>query len=116
MGSVAGQVVEEFASHGTRARAKQASLTGSFEGALIQPRRGNSCRRQQLPCRDVAGIVDVPEPASLAMMLAGFGLVGAAMRNRQKVAVSFGRSAKPRDRTGALLAPSVGRSNGVPVA
>jgi hypothetical protein len=31
----------------------------------------------------------VPEPAAWAMMLAGFGLVGSAMRRRQKVAVSF---------------------------
>jgi hypothetical protein len=31
----------------------------------------------------------VPEPAAWAMMLAGFGLVGSAMRRRQKVAVTF---------------------------
>jgi len=30
-----------------------------------------------------------PEPASWAMMLGGFGLVGAAMRHRRKLAVSF---------------------------
>jgi len=33
---------------------------------------------------------DVPEPASWAMMLGGFGLVGGAMRSRRKAAVSFG--------------------------
>ncbi len=33
---------------------------------------------------------DVPEPAAWAMMLAGFGLVGAAMRRRQhQVSVSY---------------------------
>jgi hypothetical protein len=32
----------------------------------------------------------VPEPASWAMMLGGFGLVGGALRNRRKAAVSFG--------------------------
>lgn len=32
----------------------------------------------------------VPEPASWALMLGGFGLVGGAMRSRRKVAVSFG--------------------------
>jgi hypothetical protein len=32
----------------------------------------------------------VPEPASWALMLGGFGLVGAAMRSRRKAAVSFG--------------------------
>ena len=32
----------------------------------------------------------VPEPASWAMMLGGFGLIGGAMRSRRKSAVSFG--------------------------
>lgn len=32
----------------------------------------------------------VPEPASWAMMLGGFGLVGGALRSRRKAAVSFG--------------------------
>lgn len=31
----------------------------------------------------------VPEPAAWALMLAGFGLVGSAMRRRDKVAVTF---------------------------
>jgi len=31
----------------------------------------------------------VPEPASWALMLGGFGLVGGALRSRRKVAVSF---------------------------
>lgn len=31
----------------------------------------------------------VPEPASWAMMIAGFGLVGGALRNRRKTTVSF---------------------------
>jgi hypothetical protein len=30
-----------------------------------------------------------PEPASWALMLGGFGLVGGAMRGRRKAAVSF---------------------------
>ena len=33
---------------------------------------------------------DVPEPASWAMMISGFGLIGASMRRRQRAAVSFG--------------------------
>jgi outer membrane protein assembly factor BamB len=36
----------------------------------------------------VAG--SVPEPASWALMIGGFGMVGAAMRRRRSVAVSFG--------------------------
>ena len=32
----------------------------------------------------------VPEPATWALMLIGFGAIGAAMRSRRKVAVSFG--------------------------
>ena len=32
----------------------------------------------------------VPEPATWAMMLAGFGIIGGAMRRRQRVSVSFG--------------------------
>ncbi|HWI87466.1 MAG TPA: PEPxxWA-CTERM sorting domain-containing protein [Sphingomonas sp.] len=37
-----------------------------------------------------AGPPSVPEPASWAMMVGGFGLIGGAMRTRQKAAVSFG--------------------------
>jgi hypothetical protein len=36
-----------------------------------------------------AGIGAVPEPASWALMIGGFGLVGGAMRRRQRVAVRF---------------------------
>lgn len=36
-----------------------------------------------------SGVGNVPEPAAWAMMLAGFGLVGSAMRRREKVAVTF---------------------------
>ncbi len=32
----------------------------------------------------------VPEPATWAMMIVGFGLVGGTMRSRQKAAVAFG--------------------------
>ena len=38
---------------------------------------------------DIKQVRGVPEPAAWAMMLAGFGLVGSAMRRRQKVAVTF---------------------------
>ena len=37
----------------------------------------------------VRAVADVPEPASWALMLIGFGAIGGAMRSRRKVAVSF---------------------------
>ena len=37
---------------------------------------------------DTIGIGAVPEPASWAMMIAGFGLVGAAMRRRREIAAA----------------------------
>jgi hypothetical protein len=37
-----------------------------------------------------AGAGAVPEPASWALMLGGFGAIGGAMRSRRKAAVSFG--------------------------
>jgi PEP-CTERM motif len=52
-----------------------------------------TCPGQEEECtfsRDViAAPGGVPEPASWAMMLAGFGLVGAAARRRAKVAVTY---------------------------
>jgi hypothetical protein len=38
----------------------------------------------------LAGIAGVPEPASWAMVLIGFGAIGGAMRSRRKTAISFG--------------------------
>jgi len=38
---------------------------------------------------EMTGSGAVPEPASWAMMLGGFGLVGGAMRSRRKVAIRF---------------------------
>ena len=39
--------------------------------------------------RTIVGVSNAPEPASWALMLGGFGLVGSAMR-RRRTAVSFG--------------------------
>ena len=39
---------------------------------------------------DSKGFTGAPEPASWAMMLGGFGMIGGAMRSRRKTAVSFG--------------------------
>ena len=46
--------------------------------------------RPDLNARDIAG--GVPEPATWAMMILGFGLIGGALRQRQaatKVRVAF---------------------------
>jgi PEP-CTERM motif len=43
-----------------------------------------------LDFRAVVGAAAVPEPATWAMMLTGFGIVGTALRRRQRVSVSFG--------------------------
>ena len=51
----------------------------SFDGIHV------TSKVQQAIARDIAGFVglaDVPEPSTWAMMIAGFGLVGAAMRRR----------------------------------
>jgi hypothetical protein len=40
--------------------------------------------------RAYVGTGAVPEPASWALMVGGFGMVGGAMRSRRKAAVSFG--------------------------
>lgn len=39
---------------------------------------------------DNVAIISAPEPATWAMMLLGFGLIGAAMRYRRTPRVSFG--------------------------
>lgn len=39
---------------------------------------------------DAVSVTELPEPASWAMMLAGFGLIGSAMRSRRNAAVSAG--------------------------
>jgi phospholipase/lecithinase/hemolysin len=59
----------------------------SFDGTHV------TSRVQQAIARDIAGLVglaDVPEPQSWAMMIAGFGLVGAAMRRRERAANRLG--------------------------
>ena len=63
------------------------SLNGITRITIEQPRSGWIFAIDDLTYSLSAG--GVPEPAAWAMMLAGFGLVGSAMRRRQKVAVTF---------------------------
>jgi len=76
--------------------------TQTFNGALAFSGIGNISRvnlvsldqdpttMDDLSFEGVIGVGSaVPEPATWAMMLAGFGMAGAAMRRRQNVRVSF---------------------------
>jgi hypothetical protein len=47
---------------------------------LLVPQRGNQLQFQ-LVAGNAQGLPGVPEPASWAMMLAGFGMVGSALRS-----------------------------------
>jgi PEP-CTERM motif len=50
---------------------------------------GSSTANANVFIRSYSFTTDVPEPASWALMLAGFGLVGSAMRRRQAVKASY---------------------------
>jgi hypothetical protein len=56
------------------------TLTGAWTFALTGGRAGNNA---QIKLLSVPGTNAVPEPASWAMLIAGFGLTGAAMRRRR---------------------------------
>ena len=67
-------------------------LTPCFEGTSAIPRSfddGTATFGHPTSNEIIATAGAIPEPATWAMMLAGFGAVGFAMRRRQKVAVSF---------------------------
>ena len=58
----------------------------SFDGIHV------TTKVQRALARDIAGFVgltDVPEPATWAMMIAGFGMVGGAVRRRAVASVTF---------------------------
>jgi hypothetical protein len=88
------------ATNGDRRQAshwKDDALTGQTIGIMDPTRSGFNGAitflnptAADLIAFDVIGYdVAVPEPATWAMMIAGFGFVGAAMRRRRKVQVSF---------------------------
>lgn len=71
-----------------------ASTTGDcFQGASAVPERFDSATAQFEPRvgnQAIGGILaPVPEPASWALMVAGFGLVGAALRRKSAAAVVY---------------------------
>ena len=88
------------ATNGDRRQAshwKDDALTGNTIGIMDPTRSGFNGgitflnpTAADLIAFDVIGYdIAVPEPATWAMMIAGFGFVGAAMRRRRKVQVSF---------------------------
>jgi len=65
------------------------NLTGGFVGFLGNDSNGWEWDAE-IGATKVAETSDAPEPASWALMLAGFGAIGGALRTRRKAAVSFG--------------------------
>lgn len=64
------------------------SGVGNFAGVLFTNNTDAAgLRFQNFSYETVGGVV--PEPASWAMMIAGFGLAGASLRRRRSVALSF---------------------------
>jgi hypothetical protein len=65
---------------------------GNFDGSVTHMKFSRT--DSSVPGASVQTTYDyvsrVPEPASWALMLGGFGMVGGAMRSRRKAAVSFG--------------------------
>ena len=65
-------------------------LTGAFDRVSFNfSTTGSSNAFDNLTVTSVAATGAVPEPATWAMMIAGFGLVGYAMRRRAKPVVTF---------------------------
>jgi len=76
---------ENFGSYSLFFKAGDAGTLNFFTGTGSADNVGPLLDKVTLSITNAA----VPEPAAWAMMLAGFGLVGTAMRRRQKMAVTF---------------------------
>lgn len=69
--------------------------TESAELLVLDPVTGRTIQRQTASYtgiatfRGLATVSPVPEPATWAMFIGGFGLIGSAMRRRQRVSVTF---------------------------
>ena len=71
---------------GTAASAEAALLAGALAGNAYLNIHSNI-----YPGGEIRGTLTlVPEPAAWVMMIGGFGMVGATMRRRGRIAVSFG--------------------------
>ena len=76
---------------GSLANAQRGALTAIFDVNFLQT---NAPENSQALTRNLIGFIggqvgSVPEPATWAMMILGFGVVGSAMRRRPKVSVRF---------------------------
>ena len=65
------------------------AITGRVEGANLNELVFNQVVNGSQDLTFSATITAVPEPATWAMMIAGFGLVGGAMRRRTRVTVAY---------------------------
>ena len=77
---------------GSLSNASRGALTAIFDVNFMQ---GTSSAQEIALTKNLIGFVGaqvspVPEPATWGMMLVGFGIVGGAMRRRQRTSVSFG--------------------------
>jgi uncharacterized protein YjiK len=90
-----GTVVSSYDLSGFKSLVDPTNAGGKFEGLTLDEAGniylvsddGDGPNQSYLVKLDYTGAV--PEPASWAMMIAGFGLIGGAMRRRQKAAVTF---------------------------
>jgi hypothetical protein len=76
---------------GDLSNATAGALTVIFDVNFMQTNANDGSQRLTRNLINFVGgeVGGVPEPASWAMMLAGFGLVGGAMRRREKMAVTY---------------------------
>ena len=92
----AGQIVSSYDLSGFKSLVDPKNKGGKFEGVTLDTAGniylvsddGDGPNQSYLVKLAYTGAV--PEPATWAMMMSGFALIGGAMRRRQKVALAFG--------------------------
>jgi hypothetical protein len=69
---------------------KTADFVGPYSISPTDDTSGSSSLNWARFALSAPATSDVPEPATWAMMIGGFGMIGAAMRRQRKASVSFG--------------------------